>query len=568
MKNNFVTILYILFFSCGFVSCDGYLGPEIMSELTVEEATTDFNYSRGMVASIYGDLRSGFTNFGGGMSASASDEAEHTLETASVQHFNRGSWNEFVNPDNLWSAYYRSIRKVNQFLITSDNIDLENLKNDPSQQTVYENRMAEINRWKYEVRFLRAYFYFELVKRYGGVPLIHNVFSLDDSFDNVTRNSLADCIKFITDECDAAADVLPARYDAAELGRATQVAALALKSRVLLYAASNLFNDASWATGYSDNTLIALSGDRQARWQAAAVAAKAAIDAAESNGYVLSTNYATLFGTGTHSNNEVIFFRREGPTNDFEKANFSVGFDMGNSGTTPTQNLIDAYEMTDGSKFDWNNPTHTANPYSNRDPRLALTIVTNNSSFKGRAMECWEGGKDAPPIARTSRTGYYLRKYVNADLNLVTGQTSAHSWVIFRLAELYLNYAEALNEADPGNGDVVTYINKVRKRSGVNMPDLPSGLDQSQMRERIYNERRVELAFEDHRLWDARRWMIATSVFAAPIKGVKISKTSDDQFNYSVVEVEPRTFLPKMNFYPFPQNEIFIDEALIQNPLW
>lgn len=568
MKNYFVTILYILFFSWCFVSCKGYLGPEVMSEITVEEATTEYNYSRGQVASIYGDIKSGFLIINGAMLESASDEAEHTLETSDIQHFNRGSWNEFKNPDDVWTDYYRSIRKINKFLVSSDNINLDYLKNDPSQQAVYETYMAEINRWKYEVRFIRAFFYFELIKRYGGVPIITDLYSLGDSFDNIPRSSLANCIDFIVDECDATASALPARYDTGDLGRVTKVAALALKSRVLLYAASDLFNDASWASGYSNTELISLSGDRQARWQSAANATKTAIDVAESNGYVLSSNYSTVFGLNTHTNNEVIFFRRESASNSFEKANISVGFDLGNSGTTPSQNLVDAYEMNDGSKFDWNNPEHAANPYANRDPRLSLTIITNNSTFKGRPIECWEGGQDGPPIVHTSRTGYYLKKYVNADLNLVTNQTSTHSWVIFRLAELYLNYAEALNEIDPGNSDIKAYVDKVRQRSGVNMPGLPSDLSQSEMRERIYNERRVEFAFEDHRLWDTRRWMIASSVLSAPIRGVKITKTSDNQFIYNVINVESRTFLPKMNFYPISQNEIFINKALIQNPLW
>lgn len=568
MKIYFITILYILIFSWSFISCDGYLDPKFMGELTVEEATSEYNYVRRQVTSIYGDIKSGFLIVDGAMLASASDEAEHTLETSAIQHFNRGTWNEFQNPDNVWTDYYNSIRKINKFLVSNDNVNLDHLKNDPDQQAVYATYVANINRWKYEVRFLRAYFYFELVKRYGGVPIITDLYSLNDSFDDIPRSSLADCIDFITDECDSVAKVLPPRYDAGELGRVTQVAALALKSRVLLYAASELFNNASWASGYSNTSLIALSGDRQARWRAAANAAKAAIDLAESNGYVLSSNYNDVFGPNTHTNNEVIFFRRESASNSFERANISVGFDLGNSGTTPSQNLVDAYEMKDGSKFDWNNPEHTANPYANRDPRLSMTIATNNSIFKGRPLECWEGGKDGPPIARSSKTGYYLRKYVNENLNLVTNQTGTHSWVIFRLAELYLNYAEALNEIEPGNSDIKTYVDKVRKRSGVNMPGLPTGLSQSQMRERIYNERRVEFAFEDHRLWDARRWMIASSVLAAPLRGVNILKIYGNQFNYKVTNVESRTFLPKMNFYPIPQNEIYIDKALDQNPLW
>jgi hypothetical protein len=229
---------------------------------------------------------------------------------------------------------------------------------------------------------------------------------------------------------------------------------------------------------------------------------------------------------------------------------------------------VDAYEMKDGSRFDWNNPEHAANPYTNRDPRLALTIVTNSTTFKGRTMECWEGGLDGPPTVRTSKTGYYLKKYVNESLNLETNQTSVHSWIIFRLAELYLNYAEALNEADPGNTEINTYVDKVRQRTGINMPVLPSGLDQAAMRERIYRERQVEFAFEGHRFWDLRRWMIAPSVLATPVKGVKITRASENQFDYSPQEVETRIFTPKMYLYPIPQTEIFIASGLVQNPLW
>jgi hypothetical protein len=569
MKKYLIFILFVLPFTNCIVSCDGYLDPEVMTDLTVDQATTEYTYSRQRVASIYSDIIAGFLNIDGAMLASASDEAEHTLETCNVHHFNRGSWNEYRNPDNVWSTYYRSIRKINQFIVSCDNINLDQYKNNPSQQETYQNYLQEIDRWKYEVRFLRAYFYFELIKRYGGVPLLTNFYSIDDDFSGIPRNSLADCITFIVNECDITSKVLPVRYAAGELGRVTSIAALALKSRVLLYAASELFNNSNWTSGYSNPELIALSGDRLEKWQAAADAAKEAIDLAESNGYTLSSSYSNIFGVNAHSNSEVFFCRRQPyNSNDFEKANISVGFDLGNSGTTPTQNLVDTYEMSDGSKFDWNNPEHSANPYQNRDPRLVMTIVTNNSTYKGRPMESWDGGRDGAPIAHASKTGYYLRKYVNEDLNLVTNQTSAHSWVIFRLTELYLNYVEALNEIDPGNQEIKSYFDKVRQRGGVNMPELPSGLNQSETRERIYNERCVEFAFEDHRLWDVRRWMTATTVLSSPVKGVKVTKISDSQFNYSVIDVEGRTFSPKMYFYPIPQNEIHIDNGLIQNPLW
>ncbi|WP_294081952.1 RagB/SusD family nutrient uptake outer membrane protein [Proteiniphilum sp. UBA5384] len=565
-KYRSIAILCLLLF----YSCDGYLDPEAMVELTADQATKDYNYSKSRVASIYADIRAGFSEIGGAMMASASDEAEHAVESSNVHHFNRGTWNQFSNPDNAWSHYYRAISKVNQYLISSDSINLDRYKHNPDLQDAYRNYLAEIHRWRYEVRFLRAYFYFELIKRYGGVPLIKTPIVFDDNLKEISRDKLGECIQFILDECDSAAVVLPPRHASEELGRITKVTALALKSRVLLYAASDLFNNPGWATGYANPELISLSGEsREKRWADAADAAKEVIELAESNGYALSGSYTSLFGPNTHTNNEVLFFRREGNSNSFERNNFSVGFDLGGSGTNPSQNLVDAYEMRNGKPINDNNSGYNPqNPYINRDPRLEMTIIRNNSQFKGRIIETFEGGLDGPPIIRATKTGYYLRKYVNEDLNLVTNQTSTHSWVIFRLAELYLNYAEALNESDPGNSDIAKYINKVRQRSDVNMPAISSEWSQLQIRERIYNERRVEFAFEGHRFWDLRRWMIASDFLSAPLSGVKINKNPDYSLDYSFREVETRVFSPKMYLYPIPQNEIRINKSLIQNPLW
>ena len=335
----------------------------------------------------------------------------------------------------------------------------------------------------------------------------------------------------------------------------------------MLYAASDLFNNPSWASGYPNTELISLSGDRQVLWQEAADAAKAVIDLSAAR-YSLSKNYADLYGSDNFRNGEVIFCDRAGNSNNFEIANFPIGYKLGNSGTTPSQNLVDAYEdktglpITDpGSIYD------PENPYSNRDPRLKATILTNNSMFFNRPAECFIGGLDGPPIARATRTGYYLNKYVNQGLDLETGQTSVHSWVILRLAEIYLNYAEALNECQPGNGDIAKYVNDVRKRAG--MPDLPAGLSQDEMRDRIRHERRIEFAFEEHRIWDLRRWMIASEVLSSPIEGIQITRNpADSTFSYEKVFVENRVFRPEMYLYPIPQSEIAIATGLIQNPLW
>lgn len=561
----FMSIVLTLMFLNG---CEDYLDPEVVTYETYEQVTESYNYTKQRLASVYSSVQPGFVRVGGAMMASASDEAEHTLETSPIQQFNVGSWNAYSNPDDVWAQYYRGIYKANQYLVSADSVNLDVFRLDPEQQEVYELYVKEIERWKSEARFLRAFFYFELVKRYGGVPIITEAGSIDQDFSLVKRNTLEECINFITEECDACVNLLPERAATFEdMGRATKGAALALKSRTLLYAASDLFNSRSWASGYANQELISLSGDRQAKWQDAANAAKSVIDLVRA-GYSLAADYEVLFGPAGFNQSEVIFTDRDGNSNSFEIANFPIGYELGNSGTTPSQNLVDAYEDRTGLPItDPGSIYNPADPFANRDPRLKATIVTNTAMFYNRPVEPFTGGLDGPPIAHASRTGYYLNKYVNQGLDLEAGQTSVHSWIIFRLAEIYLNYAEALNEYDPGNTDIASYVNRIRSRAG--MPSLPSGLSQDEMRERIRHERRIELAFEDHRLWDLRRWMKAEEVLSAPIKGVQITlNPADTTYTYQNVIVENRVFQPKMYLYPIPQSEIAIATGLIQNPQW
>ncbi|UFH57959.1 RagB/SusD family nutrient uptake outer membrane protein [Spirosoma sp. KNUC1025] len=545
------------------------LDRELVTDITGQQLIKSYDYTLYRLNSLYTNIPAGYLQIDGAMTASATDEAEHTLETSNVQKFNNGSWNAIDNPDNLWANFYQGIRKTNQFLVSTDSVNLDQYKLDPapSAQALYQSRLSDIKRWKYEARFLRAYFYFELVKRYGGVPIIAQIFDVDDNFQNVKRNTLAECMQYITSECDSAAKNLPITYAATDLGRATRGAALALKSRALLYAASDLFNTTTWAGGYSNLELISLTGDRQARWKAAADAAKAVIDLA-GTGYALNTNYRNLFITNSYTLPEIILSRRNSASNEFEKANYPIGYDLGNSGTTPSQNLVDAYEMSNGTKFDWNNPVHAANPFANRDPRLGLNIILNNTAYKGRNVEAWAGGRDGKGIVNATKTGYYLKKYVNENLNLLLNNTSVYSWNLFRLAEIYLNYAEALNEVSPGSADIKSYIDKVRTRTGVALPALPTGLSQAEMRERIRNERRVELAFEDHRGWDVRRWLQGPQYLGAPLMGVDITKNADGTFKYTPITVENRVFEPKMYLYPIPQGELNASKGLIQNPGW
>jgi len=563
-----------------FSSCQD-LDREFITTIDRSEIEQSFTNVQSLLTGVYSEIQDGTLYIGGAaMMASATDEAEFTLETNAIQSFNTGSWNAINNPDSVWDNYYRGIRKVNQFLLSTGKINLDPWKLDPSPsaQAVYNTNLALINNWNYEARLLRAYFYFELVKRYGGVPLLTNALSIDDDFSIVKRNNLKECIDFITSECDLAAANLPLTtktlpyVDARDLGRVTKLTALALKSRVLLYAASDLFNTPSWAGGYANPELISLpAGDRIARWKAASDAAKAVIDAQTPPALGA---YKSLFNT--FNNPEIIFTRTASNSNSFEKNNSPIGFQLAQSGNTPSQDLVDAYEVrvnsTTAVKFNWNDPAMAANPYLSRDPRLGFTVVINDALFgtPNRKVEIWNGGKDAKPIINATKTGYYLRKYQAESLNLLLDNKAAHSWIIFRYPEIYLNYAEALNEWSPGNADIKLYVDRVRFRTGVAMPGMPAG-SQAETRERIRNEKRVEFAFEDHRFWDVRRWMQGPQFFGKPLRGVEVISTNsptNNTFKYTPVNVENRSFEAKMYLYPIPQSELNIAKGLIQNPLW
>ena len=552
-------------------SCNPILDREMILTMTEKQALESYDVAQKRVNGLYTYLPNGFSPVGRAMMAGASDAADYSVASSSVHMFNNGSWNPLNNPDNVWTYYYQGIRQATLFLETADQINMERYKLDPQNQADYEMRMANIERWKYEARFLRAYFYSELVKRYGGVPLANELMDMDTDYRNIPRNTLQECIDFIVDECGQVAPHLPAVYQASDMGRVTRGAALALKSRVLLYAASELFNNPVWAQGYERKDLISLSGtDRQTRWENAAKAAGEVLwgaDVAEA-GYKLSGNYQSLFRS--FSDNEIVLVRRNGYDNSFEKSNYPIGADQATGGTAPSGNLVDAYETTGGRTFTWKDPSMAARPYENRDPRFAATIMPNNSTFQGRPVECWEGGADGPDKNNASRTGYYLLKYVDPELKLLQGQSAIHSWIIIRLGEIYLNYAEAMNEAYGPDAKGIygksarEAVNEVRGRVG--MPDVVAD-SKEEMREKIRHERRVELAFEDHRFWDVRRWMTAPDDLNAPLKGVKVTRLSYNSFEYQSVEVESRSFKRSMYFYPIPQNELNIT-GWPQNPLW
>ena len=556
-------------------SCEGYLDRPMETSQSKEITFSSYDGAITVAYGTYYDLPQGLSQIwgsnGSAMLASASDEAEFTNQTHSVQKFNTGAWRPTDLPDNPMSTYYAAIRRAYDFIENVGMVNYDDVKDNPSQPGVYEARLENVEQLKNEVMLLRAFFMFEMVKRFGGIPIISGKLDQDVDYSTIQRSSLQDCVDEIVRWCDETAKVLPARQTNENLGRLTKGAALALKSDVLLWAASELWNNSSWAAGYAHPELISLpAGDRKARWKAAADAAKDVIDLIPEAGYALDS-YDNLFGATGYRSSEIIFCRRDGASNSFEKTNLPIHFDLVTGGNCPSQNLVDMFQVKVDDEtavdFDWSDPDMAADPYANRDPRLAEFIVTNNSTFKGTAIQCWTGGLDGAGVRNATPTGYYIKKYVNPDLDLLAGATSIHTWIYYRLPEIYLNYIEALNEYDPGNADIKTYYDLIRDRA--EMPGLPSGLDQDEVRRLIRNERAVELCFEGKRWFDLRRWMDAESL-GADLRAVEITRNaSDGSFTYEPYILEQRSFDPsKMWFYPIPQSEINKMPHWAQNPGW
>lgn len=539
-------------------SCNGFLDREEDSFIDKTATFDSYNRTKQYLTYAYTLLPDGLNRFSReAMLASATDDAEFAIESAEIQQLNNGSWNALNNPDEVWNRYFSGISKCCTLLENTDHVNLDISRLDPDKQVEYANSLKDIRMWRAEARFLRAYFHFELLKRYGPIPIVTSTLSINGNYENTPRPTMKEVVDFIAKECDIAADTLeltPWRNVNDAFGRATKGAALALKSRLLLYAASPLYVDFGDTNEANKPTDVAL-------WKSAADAAKAVIDL---NQYELASSYADLF-KNDFQNKEYIFVRRYAASSDFEKSNFPVSFG-GKGGTNPSQNLVDDYEMLDGTPFDWNDPAKAAQPFENRDARLGATILMNMTPFKGKKVATYPEGADASPNPNATKTGYYLRKFLNEDVNIQTGgSSSGHVVPLFRLAEIYLNYAEALNECDPTNPDIALYLNKVRNRAS--LPNV-SALSQEQMRAVIQHERRVELAFEEHRSWDVRRWKIASSTLGAPLMGVQIERKPLGGYTYMPVKVEQRVFQPKMYWYPIPQSEVLKLKQWKQNNGW
>jgi hypothetical protein len=441
----------------------------------------------------------------------------------------------------LWGRSYRSIRECNYALTNIDSVPMSDGKR---------------SLLRAELRFIRAYRYHDLIRNYGGVVLMgEKVYNLTDNLTDealYTRSSIKQCLDYAIAELDAAAQSLPlANADKTwDLGRATKGAALALKSRLMLYAASPLYGAGSWAD--------------------AAAAAKAVMDL---NVYSLAPDYGRLFLTPSSS--EIIFERLYaiGARHVcLEISNAPNGYG-GWAGNTPLQNLVDSYEMNNGKVI--TDPTsgyNAQNPYANRDARFYATILYNGAPYRGDTVDIYtpggKDGKDGPSNWNTTKTGYYLRKYMdeNNPIDNPWNIAGLQPWIYLRYAEVLLNYAEAQNEAAGPDATVYNAINQVRQRASVNQPALPAGLTQAQMRDAIRRERQVELAFEEHRFYDVRRWKIANITENVPAYGVDVTKSGNTTTYTRKVALSGRAFAEKHYWLPIPRSEILSSNGkLTQN---
>lgn len=555
----------IAFAAISAVSC-GYLEFDETDGLrSYDEVYSYFDETKQMLTHVYSYIPQDFGTIGGAMRDCASDDAEFGDTGGTVQYMNNGTWSALTTVDDAWTLYY-GVRAANEFLQSFAETDFSRFEKDPD----YQNWVDQMQYFTYEARILRVFFFFELAKRYGDIAMPLEKLDIEQA-NSIAKTSFEDVVEYIVSECDACAPELPDTYtDVAnsETGRITRGFAMALKSKTLLYAASELHNPS-------------MDTDKWKR------SASAALDLIQTGLYSLDPADKCNNPTSV----EVVLARQNDNSTTFELYNFPIRFTEGQKngslvtmGTFPTQNLVDAFQTRNGysvtleaSGWVSDDPEfNPARPYLNRDPRFSRTVLCNGDAFKGSVIALYKGGSDDAAVSDGgSPTGYFLRKYVQESTSFDPDAqvTNKHHWIVYRYAETLLTYAESMVEAfgDPDYTDAdYPYsarwaLNQVRSNAG--MPDVTvSGKDG--FIEALRNEWRVEFAFEDHRLWDVRRWQIGSDT-QTDIYGVEITQASGSSYSYRRFLYESRKWNDRMYLYPIPQTELYKNSNLApQNPGW
>ena len=560
MKKLFY-ILSVAFLAAG---CNFLDFDESSSDYSRDDMYLTYSNIQKMLTNIYGYMpNKNIYDVSSALRDCGSDDAEYGDPDASVQRFTNGTWSALNTVDDKWSTMYSGIRSANEFLESIKTVDLSMYQ----YETKYQRWLEHLKYYPYQAKVLRAYYFFELARRYGDIPMPMTMLTAEEA-NAIAKTPFDEVINFIVSECDESAANLPDTYVGLlddEVGRVTRGFALAVKTKALLYAASPLHNP---------------SGDKS-KWEKAAAAAKEIIDLGI---YKLDPDETA----NNYTSQEVIFAIMRSESSSFELYNFPVRFTEGQrtylAGNYPTQNLVDAFQTANGYDITLgSNGWQTADPdfdvtrpYEGRDPRFARAILADGMSFKGSTIETFVGGKDYSATRNDlgSPTGYYLRRYIQESTSFVPENTvsSKHQWIVYRYAEVLLTYAEALNEylgnpATTGGEfslSALEALNMVRANAG--MPEVTAA-SQSDFREAVRREWRVEFAFEDHRFWDVRRWDIGQAT-QGQIDGVEITRTGGKS-EYKRMTVETRTWSARQNLFPIPQSELFCNPNLNpQNTGW
>lgn len=589
MKKTFIYMAFALTVaSSTLTSCEdmfgGFLDKQPSNDLTEEDVFADWNMATQYHIDTYNYLLNGPNRVNNSWLDAATDLSESAISNSGVRtsfnignYYNGGGGAELTSP---WEAYYRGIRKCNTTLERLDGVP----KNADLTQAQYQKDKMN---YKSEARFLRAWFYWELFLRYGPVPIVTTRLDPEgDLFSDYTERPTikAFVVDFILKELKECESGL-LTYDDFDGnknnygGRVLQPWARALYSRIMLYMASDRFSKESGIT-----------------WQQAADAAKSFIDDYGTNFSLVTEGtggyspYASAVLTTTYDqgNTEVIFFRNNGKIGWGDIRNDTPVGEGGNGGNCPSQNLVDMYDMKDGSSpFSEYDATgapvygtsltprvnaasgyNDATPWTNRDPRFAETVLYHGVQWNGRILNMVKGAADNPNgNANATPTGYYMRKYIPENiLNANHVGTNYRNWAIIRYAEILLNYAEAMNEVKGPCTEVYDALDLIRHRAGItgnvaDRSDLTSS--KGKMRNFIRKERTVELAFEEHRPWDLRRWNVAKEALSRPVYGIDV----DAQGKITRKVSQTRVFEDRMYLYPIPEGEYW-KTGIENNPGW
>lgn len=590
MKKYSIFALALAMGAMTLTSCEdafgNFLDKQPSNELTKADVLGDYTLLVQNHNDTYNFLLHGANRINSSWLDAATDLAESSIGTSGTRTtFNIGNYygsGGAAELTSVWESRYRGIRKCNITINTLEADTLNKLRPADIQEELYNTQKAN---YIAEARFLRAYFYWELFLRYGPVPLVTT--ELDPNGDLMTGYTTRPDLKTFMDylfkevkECEAGLKTAAETNDATYAGEANKPSARALYVRMMLYMASPRFSAQSGVT-----------------WPQAADAAKGFLDdygseyslETRTNGGVAAYNNAWLLNSYADKNPEVIFFR-----NDVAIGWSGISTDTpvgegGQGGLCPSQNLVDMYDMEDGSapftKYDETGaPVYTngkpeineesgyseQHMWQNRDPRLAATILYNGVEWNGRQINVVRGMGDNPiGNQNVTPTGYYVRKYIpETILSSNHSGTAKRLWKIFTYSEILLSYAEALNEVDyAGNKDqVCDLLDQIRHRGGIlgNVADRKDLDSQETMRNFIHKERTIELAFEEHRWWDVRRWNVAGEALGRDIYGVDVA--ADGTITRKVAQT--RKWQDKFYLYPIPEAEVWKIGQDFQNDGW